>query len=91
MRLHFYLFNILNDDNHWYKLSIPIDTMGHEVVEVFVGHKSVVVEVGLGEHVLDLVVGQILTQILSYFFQIVDCELSLRLLNEVLIGWGRRR
>lgn len=56
---------------------IPIDTVGHNVVEVFIGNESIIIEIGFGEHVLEFLITQILAEILGDLLEFVDCELAL--------------
>ena len=51
--------------------------MGHDVVEVVAGNETVLVEVSLAEHMVDLVLSQVLSQLLSNFLQLVSCYLTL--------------
>ncbi len=50
--------------------------MSHDVVEVVSGNESVVVQICLGENVLDLVVGQVLSQFLGDLLQFEGGESS---------------
>jgi hypothetical protein len=50
--------------------------VSHDVVEVLSSHKSVVVQIGLGENVLNLVFSQVLSQFLSDLLQLQSGESS---------------
>jgi hypothetical protein len=51
--------------------------VSHNVVEVFLSDKSIIVEISLVEDVLDFLIGQILAQILSNFLELKGGEFSL--------------
>jgi uncharacterized Fe-S center protein len=53
--------------------------VSHDVVEIVSSDKSVIVQVCSGEHGLDLLFGQVLTQVLSNSFQLQGCEFSLNI------------
>ena len=50
--------------------------MGHDVVEIVSGHESIIIQIGLGENVLDLVISQVLSQFLGNFLQLKGGESS---------------
>jgi len=54
----------------------PINFVGHDVVEVFSSDESVIVQIGLGENVLDLIVSQVFSQILSDLLELEGGESS---------------
>ena len=55
---------------------IPIDLVSHNVVEVVWGNKSIIVQIGLGESVLNALIIQILSQFLGDFLQFKGGESS---------------
>ena len=65
---------------------VPVDAVGHNVVEVFGSDETILVKVGLGEGGLDFFVSQVFSQILGHFFQFHPSEFTLSLLNNVQIG-----
>ena len=50
--------------------------MRHDVVEIVSGHESIIIQIGLGENVLDLVISQVLSQFLGNFLQLKGGESS---------------
>ena len=57
--------------------SVPVDSVGHDVVEILDGDESVFVEVGFAEHVLVFLLSQVLAQVLADLLEFESCELSL--------------
>jgi hypothetical protein len=55
----------------------PIDLVGEDVVEVITGNKTVVIEVGLHEDLLNLLVVEVLSEVLGNFLEFVGGDLSL--------------
>ncbi len=55
----------------------PVDLVGEDVVEVVAGDKSVVVEVGLHEDLLDLLVVEVFSEVLGNLLEFVGGDLSL--------------
>lgn len=45
--------------------SVPVNSVGHDVVKIFGCDESVLVEVGLAEHVQDFLLGHVLSQVLG--------------------------
>lgn len=56
---------------------IPVHAVGHDVIEVFSGDKSIFVKVGLAESSLDFLVGQVLSQVLSNLLELGPGEFAL--------------
>lgn len=56
---------------------IPINFVGHDVVEVIASHEAVFVEVGLAEDMVDFILGKVLSQLSSNLLQLVHSDLSL--------------
>ena len=54
----------------------PVNFVCHDVVEIVSGNESVVVQICLGENVLDLVVSQVLSQFLGDLLQLKSGESS---------------
>ena len=54
----------------------PINLVSHDAVEVISSDKSIIVQICLGENVLNLVVSQVLSQFLSDLLQFKGCESS---------------
>jgi len=54
----------------------PINSVSHDVVEVITGDKSIIIEIGLSEDLVNFLVVQVLSQFVSYFFQLQSCNLS---------------
>lgn len=44
---------------------IPVNTMGHYVVEIINSNESVFIKISAVEHVLDFFIGQVLPKVLS--------------------------
>ena len=59
----------------------PVDLVGHDVVEVITGDEAVVIEIGLVEHVVPLVLSEVLAQFLADFLELVNSDLALRYIN----------
>jgi hypothetical protein len=57
--------------------SVPVDSVGHDVVEIFGSDESVFVEVGLAEHVLVFLLSQVLSEILADLLELEGGELAL--------------
>ncbi len=55
----------------------PIDLVGHDVVEVVGSDETIVVEVGLLEDLLDFLVGQVLSEVVGDFLELVDRQFAL--------------
>ena len=70
---------------------IPVDTVSHDVVEVIGSDETVIIQVGLDEHVVQFLISQVFSQILGNFLQVIHGELALKLRKCLLLGWGRRR
>ena len=56
---------------------VPIGLVGHDVVEIITGDKSIIVEVGFEEHVVELVFGEVLSQLLGDLLEFQGCDLAL--------------
>ena len=54
----------------------PVNLVSHDVVEIVSSDKSIIVQIGLGENVLNLVISQILSQFLSDLLQLQSGESS---------------
>lgn len=54
----------------------PINFVSHDVVEIVTSDKSIVVQIGFGEDVLDFLIGQILSQILGDLLEFESGESS---------------
>ena len=50
--------------------------MGHDIVEIIRGDESIVIEIGLREHFLQLFIGHVLPEILSNPFQLENGYLT---------------
>ena len=55
----------------------PVDLVGHDVVEVISHNETIVVEVSLFEHVVDLFFGKVLAQVLSDLLELQSGDLAL--------------
>ena len=51
--------------------------MGHDVVEIVRCDESIIIEISLEEHMVNLVFGQILSQFLSNLFELSGGDLAL--------------
>lgn len=58
--------------------AVPVDSVGHDVVKIFGSDEAVVVEVGALEHLLDLLVVEVLAQVLGHLLQLEGGEFALR-------------
>ena len=56
---------------------VPISLVGHDVVEIITGDKSIVIKVGFEEHVVELVFREILSQLLGNLLEFHGCDLAL--------------
>ena len=65
-----------NDGSRSFSL-LPINFVGHDVVEIVGGDKSIIIEISLEEHMVNLVFGQILSQFLSNLFELSGGDLAL--------------
>ena len=57
---------------HW----IPIDSMGHDIVEVVWCNKSIIIKIGLWEHHLDLFISHIFSKVFSDFLEFSCCDFT---------------
>ena len=48
--------------------------MSHDVVEIVSSNESIIIKISLGENVLNLVIGQVLTQLLGDLLQFKNGE-----------------
>ena len=58
---------------------IPINFVGHDVVEIISGDKSIVIQISLGENVLNFIIVQGFSQFLSDLFQFGSSDSTLML------------
>ena len=58
---------------------VPVNLMGHDVVEVLEGDKSIVVKIGSLDHVLDVLVVDVLSNILGDLLELQAGEFTLKL------------
>lgn len=56
---------------------IPINFVGHDVVEIIASHEAVLVQIGLAEDMIDLILGKVLSQLSCNLLQLVHSDLSL--------------
>ncbi len=56
---------------------IPVHFVSHNVVEIFECHESIVVQICLVDHLIDFLIGDVFSQILSNFFQLQFGEFAL--------------
>ena len=56
---------------------VPVDLVGHDVVEVVGSDEAVVVEVGLHEDLLDFLVSEVLAEVVGDLLELVDGEFAL--------------
>ena len=56
---------------------LPVDLVGHDVVEVVASHETIVIEVSAGEHVVELLVSQVFTKILGDLLEFKGADLAL--------------
>ena len=59
--------------------SIPINFVGHDVIEVILGDESIVVKVSLNEDFFNFFVSHVFSEILGNFFEVKGGEFSLRI------------
>ncbi len=62
---------------------IPVDSVGHDVVEVFEGDETVVVEIGSFKHIFDFIVIDVFSNIFGDLFEFKAGEFTLRLMKKV--------
>jgi len=63
--------------NKWDESLLPIDFVGHDVVEIVSSHETIIIKIGLNEDLIQILIVQILTQIMSDFLQLSNTDLSL--------------
>lgn len=56
---------------------VPVDLVGHDVVEVISSHETVLVQVSFAENVIDLIFAQVLSQITGNFLEFVHSNFTL--------------
>jgi hypothetical protein len=56
---------------------VPIDLVGHDVVEIVGSHETIIVEVSLHEDLLNFLVSQVLSEVMGDLLQLVNSELAL--------------
>ena len=56
---------------------LPVDLVGHDVVEIVSSDKSIIIKVSLGEDVVPFIVGKVLAEFLAELFQLKNGDLSL--------------
>ena len=56
----------------------PINFVSHDVVEVINCDKSIIIQIGLGEDVLNFFFGQVFSQILGNLFQLQCGDTALK-------------
>ena len=56
---------------------LPVYLVGHDVVEVIGGDKSIIIEISLVEYVVPLVIAHVLSQLLADLLQLVGGDFSL--------------
>jgi hypothetical protein len=66
-----------NMDDKWDISLFPIYFVGEDVVEVVSGDKTIVIEIGLNENLLDFFVVEVLAEVLGNLLQLVGGDLSL--------------
>lgn len=68
--------------NKWSRSLFPIDFMGEDVVEIVRVNESIIIEIGLHEHLVKILIIKVLSQIFGDLLKLQNSDLSL---NNVLI------
>ena len=69
---------------------VPVDAVSHNVVKVILSDESVVVEVGVAEHLVEFLLGDVFAEFLSDLAKVINGELSLALVD-IIPGDSCRR
>ena len=74
-------------DVHKRSLSLlPVDLVGHDVVEIVISHETIVVKVSTGKHVFNLSISKVLTDIMSNPLEFDGADLTLsQIINTALL------
>ncbi len=56
----------------------PVNLVGHDVVEIVSGNESIIIQIGLGENVLNFIISQVLSQFSSDLLQLQSGESTLK-------------
>lgn len=57
----------------------PVNFVGHDVVEIVSSDESIIVQISLGEDVLNFIISQVLSQFLGDLLQLQSGESTLKL------------
>ena len=69
----------LRKSNMFIESLFPVNLVGHDVVEVISGYESIIVQISLGENVLNFIISQVLSQFLGDLLQLQSGESTLKL------------
>jgi molybdopterin-binding protein len=64
--------------NLWIESLFPVNLVGHDVVEIVSGDESIIIQIGLGEDVLNFIISQVLSQFSSDLLQLQSGESTLK-------------
>ena len=67
----------MNNDVKCAASLLPINLVGHDVIEVVSSDKSIIIEVSFVENVVPFIITHVLTQLLTNFFQLQSGDFSL--------------
>ena len=56
----------------------PVNLVGHDVVEIVSGNESIIIQISLGENVLNFIISQVFSQFSSDLLQLQSCESTLK-------------
>lgn len=60
---------------------VPVDSVGHDVVKIFEGNKTISVQVSSFNHVFNILVSHIFSNVLGYLFEFKAGEFTLILVK----------
>ncbi len=56
----------------------PVNLVGHDVVEIVSGNESIIIQISLGENVLNFIISQVFSQFSSDLLQLQSGESTLK-------------
>jgi hypothetical protein len=59
-----------------FKSAVPVHPMGHDIIEVIGRYESIVIQISLYEHLLQLLVSHVLADVLGYSLELQDGDLA---------------
>ena len=60
-----------------YRSFIPINSVSHDVVEIFESNESIAVQISSFDHVFNVFIGDVFSNVLGNFFKFETSEFSL--------------